>query len=103
MQDWDVVIKFRRVFDMQPGTIGTVDWTLETKKAIINILEPNDFSNNDFEFDVEEVVVHELLHLHMTDWLKDDWLTPPEWEIAINILAQTLVGLKNGDLNDRRS
>ena len=93
LQDWDVVIKFRRIFDMQPGTMGTVDWTLETKKAIVNILEPTDFSNNDFEFDVEEVVVHELLHLHFCDKAEENNGCPISVEQGIDALAGAFVKL----------
>ena len=101
LQDWDISISVVRGKDMDfPDSYGLNSFDGLHKNSRIQIIDPLDL-DEDVEF--EENIVHELLHLHMADWLKDDGLTPPECEIAINILAQTLVGLKNGDLNDRRS
>lgn len=99
LQDWDIVIRFKRIFDMQHETDGNIDYSLPNKSAIINILEPSDFDNPCFPMDVEEVVVHELLHLHFHEADRPNGECPDSVECGIQKTAEALVKLnrKGGD------
>ena len=44
--------------------------------------------------DVEVVLVHELLHLHFAEWTERHDECPVSGELAIDVIAQTLVNLK---------
>jgi len=70
LQDWEIVIGYRRIFDMrEPGEAGNCQFVVEGKRASIAILDPADYDPaTPFPFDVERVVVHELVHLHLAMW-----------------------------------
>ncbi len=96
LQDWDVRVRYCRRYDM-PAAQGECRYTPEDKKAVVTILDPNDYEPNDFwPQDVEETVVHELLHLHLgtivTIDAKDDRSTVQEQ--VINAIAHALVETK---------
>ena len=98
LRDWDVRIKCVRGYDISlPGTDGTCTWQLETKRAIVEILDPMDYPPSRFGYDqdVERTLVHELLHLHFAPFAAtDDRLADAAQEQAIDLIAAALVSAK---------
>lgn len=62
LSDWDIVIKTKRRWDIGEERQGEVQYSFLGKQALINILDPSDWNNEDFKQDIEKTLVHELLH-----------------------------------------
>ncbi len=97
LADWKVVVRIRRAWEMKyPNADGEVGWTDDRRQAIIRILDPVDYEpTRIFPQDMEEALVHELLHLHFAlisfeDHTKEDTLQ----EQALHALARGYVALK---------
>ena len=92
LQDWDVYIYFVRYYEMKCSDAdGECTYDLSRKDAQINILCEDDCPE---PVDIEVVLVHELLHLHFAEWTERHDECPVSGELAIDIIAQTLVNLK---------
>lgn len=98
LRDWTVRIKRVRVHEISiPGTDGTCTWGLETKRAIVEILDPIDYPPSRFGYDqdVEKTIVHELLHLHFAPFAtQDGGPFDVAQEQAIDLIAGALVDAK---------
>lgn len=93
LQDWDVKIEFARSFEMETvRRAGEVSYVCEKKTAVIKILVPQDYPTDiRWKQDIEQTVVHELLHLHFS-WTDDlTGLANTGMEQAINCIALALV------------
>ncbi len=64
LQDWIVSVKIVRRREMQPDRQGEIEFNLYNKVAMISILEPIDYDDWGKQ-DMEDTLVHELLHLHL--------------------------------------
>lgn len=65
LSDWDIVIGYKRAFDLRPSEQGQCAWTVAKKSAHICVLDPCDYDpSNVWPQDIEKTVVHELVHLH---------------------------------------
>lgn len=97
LQDWDIKIKYERFRRMQNST-GQIPWgqiqmNQEYRSARILILHPSD--NEQARGDIEETVVHELLHIHFSE-VRPQAIKPGDdiaEERVINALAQALITL----------
>lgn len=98
LQHWDVALEIARRGDLElANCTGTCRPTQPTALAIIKLLDPIDYENDIFPYDMELVLVHELLHLHFCPFddctdvndLKDIML-----ERAIEHIARALVETK---------
>lgn len=69
LTDWDIHFEWRmRERDMNlQDSMGCVRYEHTSKQAIIQMLDPVDFSNDLFKYDYEKTLVHELLHLKFAD------------------------------------
>lgn len=96
LQDWDVGVKLVRARDMGEGNLGEVKTNSEHKRAEISLLDPVDHDPvRQISYDMEETLVHELLHLHFDPFLaKDETSEATAQEQAINAMATALVTLK---------
>jgi len=104
LQDWDVIISIDRARDMIPDVLGQCEWTLPTKQARIRILDPVDHPPDlKWPQDMEQTLVHELLHLHFAPFNKfeADSLEYVTMEQAIDLIAGALVRLKRGAIEFR--
>jgi hypothetical protein len=67
LQDWKVKVEYVRDHQL-PDCLGQViRWNLDNRTAVIQLVEPGTFSMKDYpygEFDLEDTLVHELLHLY---------------------------------------
>jgi len=92
LQDWNIDISVKRERDMFTAAVGgCVNFHFEKRHAIIQILDPIDFDPDTPckpDQDMEQTLVHELLHLHLTQWKEDH---KPFEEQAIHAIAQALI------------
>ncbi len=68
LDDWVITIKFVRKDDMPEEDVqGHVKWNYHAKTAWIRVLDPRDYTGDGVQ-DIEDTVVHELVHLHLAPW-----------------------------------
>lgn len=66
LQDWHVQIALTRERDMPiDSSRGAVKWNVNNKEAWIHILDPIDYPPAQIPQDMEQTIIHELLHLHL--------------------------------------
>ncbi len=99
LQDWWIQVKIARGngLNLPAGVQGRCSWTLQRREAFIRILDPIDWDRDCvYPQDMEETLVHELLHLHFApfDTFKAEGHKDIASEQAINAIAHSLVSLK---------
>lgn len=96
LQDWYIKIRFARSSEFDHGSSsGEVIYELRSKQAMIKILDPIDYPRNtSWEQDVEETVVHELLHLHFGSLQIEEEFKSIMLEQAICCIADGLITTK---------
>jgi hypothetical protein len=99
LQDWDVVVRIVRGngLELRQGLDGHCNWTLPNKTAFIRISDPVDYDPAIvFPYDMEEILVHELVHLHFAPIAKFDEGSAEDTalEQAVEMLSQALVTAK---------
>ena len=106
LQDWDVKLAIVRQGDLGGGTLGDCQPSSFKRQARIRLLDSRDLEGQGFWFDGEcwdwEItLVHELLHLHLHDVVKD-WSRPRgvAGERAIDPIAKALVRLRRSSAED---
>ena len=98
LRDWDVKIVVSRSDEMRPNCSGTCSTILSNKTALVTLMHPIDHSERClWPYDMEETLVHELLHMHFAPFQADED-TPADTaqEQAIDLIAHALVNLKRG-------
>ena len=68
LEDWKVEVKIVRIWDLEQGTLGHIDWSALHKTAVIKVLNPADYElpRDKVPADMELSIVHELVHLHLS-------------------------------------
>ena len=68
LEDWKVDVKIVRIWDLEQGTLGHIDWSVPHKTAVIKVLNPADYElpRDKVPADMELSIVHELVHLHFS-------------------------------------
>ena len=68
LEDWKIEVKIVRVWELEQGTLGHIDWSIPHKTATIKVLSPADYElpKDRIPADIELSVVHELVHLHLS-------------------------------------
>jgi len=96
LQDWDVRCKIVRKRELEGERAGECRWQLDTKQALIRILDPIDWPTDcEWPQDIEQTLVHELLHLHMAPFQPEHGtLEHVTMEQAIKSIATGLVRLR---------
>ncbi len=99
LQDWDIEVNIKRHREIQ-GPSGDEEGRIRTnedyKKGFIEILDPIDLDPARYApLDMEEVLVHELLHIHFRFANDHDSCTCQlkQKEFAINMITEALVKL----------
>ena len=97
LQDWDVKIKFATYGELD-GHEGDCNVVLERKHATIRILRPEHFdaTEKDLPYNLEDTVIHELLHIYFEACHIDEQYKKAE-ETAICMLADALLRLEGED------
>ena len=97
LQDWGIHASIRRANEMvNTDAEGECYWTLSLKEGFIHILDPIDHNPRAIHPpDIEETLVHEMLHLHFAQWDDDtEGGIPVSGEQAIECIAQALTKLE---------
>lgn len=98
LQDWDIRLRIAREREFeQRGRSAEVHIDVESKRAVVLLLDPQDYPEHDlWPQDHERSLVHELVHLHVEPFAPDnrDGLEVTAMEQAINALADALVSLR---------
>lgn len=97
LEHWEIALHVSRARDFAvEGRCGECSWVLSTALATMRIIDPVDYPESPFKQDMELILVHELLHLHMCpfDLTKQDSLEETMMERAIDHIAKALVNLK---------
>lgn len=100
LDNWDVVARISRAFELPPDIQGRCEPTLKSHQALIRILDPVDWDPEIiYPQDMETTLVHELLHLHSFpfDTFEDDTAenTALEQMIHHSALALTYLDRKH--------
>jgi hypothetical protein len=94
LDDWRISITMTRLRDLPPKTLGGIRWDKGKKTATIWILDPADYQLPYSEMldDMEQTIVHELVHLDLASLPKGQASRGSE-ERAVNDIAQAMLGL----------
>jgi hypothetical protein len=94
LKDWDIKIQMVRTDQLEPKTLGNINWDSDVKAAKISVLSSYDYKLPYHEMlnDMEFTVVHELVHLHLASLPRSDASRRVE-EKAVNELAAALLRL----------
>ena len=96
LMDWRLHVTLEHDADMN-NKAGEVDWTLSLKQATIRLIDPETVRQSlVFPYDLEQTLVHELLHLHSApfDTFKTGGMKETALEVMIDKTATALVELK---------
>ena len=92
LERWDIRIKIKRAEDMHlEECAGENHFTTTSRQSLINLRDPVDWTNNDFEQDMELTLVHELLHISFTMLDTDNALRDKIQHQLLNDMAVALI------------
>jgi len=99
LQDWRIKIRFATAEELKEATdadaIGGCQSLVEAREANLLLLPPEALNPNDErEQDIENTIVHELLHCHFAAFKSDDSQVQLAQEQAIEAISEALVNLK---------
>lgn len=94
LQDWDITVQYARSLEMGDSE-GKIETTLPRKAALISILDPCDWQEPTVQ-DVEQTLVHELLHIHTAQWPSDGESACLAEEQGVDAIAGALIRLQRG-------
>jgi hypothetical protein len=96
LEDWKIDVKIVRVWELEQGTLGHIDWSIPHKTATIKVLNPVDYElpKDRIPADMELSVVHELVHLHLSVLPLNKSSRNAE-EQVVSMIADALVNLEH--------
>ena len=94
--DWDIKLEIVRSHVFREDFVGDCGVSLSNKTAHIRLMDAIDVTGSEwFQLDQEEVLVHELLHIHMEPFFpKGEHALNFTGEQAIESIAKALVSLR---------
>lgn len=103
LQDWNIYARIVRGYEMEnPNAMAHINVVYCNKSAIIRIMDPIDYEPDIVTpQDMEQSLVHELLHIHL--WALNDDDTHNEMEQAIEAMSMALVQLERGKQREHLS
>lgn len=94
LRDWDIDVELfsAREFSGEDRQ-GEVFYDISTGQAIIHLLDVDTKLDTPFPYDLEKVLVHELLHLHFAIFEpeQEDKLRHDLWERTVERMAKTML------------
>jgi len=96
LDDWKIEVKIVRIWELEQGTLGHIDWSIPHKTATIKVLNPSDYElpKDKIPADMELSVVHELVHLHLSVLPLNKSSRNAE-EQVVSMIADALVSLEH--------
>lgn len=97
LDSWDIKFTFKRQRDLGDSQ-ARVSWTLEKSAAVIGMVCHEDYDNERFPQDMEQSLVHELLHVKCAtfDNFEEGSLQDVMHEQYIDSMAKILVTMDRG-------
>ena len=95
LEEWKIDVKIVRIWDLEQGTLGHIDWSVPHKTATIKVLNPADYElpKEKIPEDMELSIVHELVHLHLSALPLNKASRNAE-EQVVSMIADALVNLE---------
>lgn len=97
LTDWKITIKFATLEELD-GDQGKNTYLIEAKTSEILVLNPHEYKPEEYPGkqpqDVENTVVHELLHLHLAPWKTRNAAEEVQMEQAIESMADAFRSFK---------
>jgi hypothetical protein len=93
LQDWDIKLEYARDRDMPNCWGQVIRWNVDNRTAVIQFVEPGSFSMVDYpygHFDLEDTLIHELLHIYTEGILGRGNGMNPDRDSAQNTFAEQL-------------
>jgi hypothetical protein len=99
LQDWSVSVIVSAPSELRPGTLGNIHWDPDKKTAVIRVLgaASGDAPSQASLMDMEDTIVHELIHLELASLPKTD-SSRSEEEFAVDHITAALLKLDRSDL-----
>ena len=96
--DWKVSVSIVRLTELKHKTLGNIHWDVPTKSARIRVLRPEDYSSKikGVLGDMEETIVHELIHLSLVPFQPENGKTEAERgaeETVVSDVTRALLAL----------
>jgi hypothetical protein len=98
LNDWNITLMVCRAGELRPQTVGNLHWDAGRKTAVIRVLDVADYglAPDAAMRDVENTVVHELVHLELSSMPRSDASIAPE-ELAVSRLVDALLKLERSE------
>ena len=102
LRKWKIAVLVVPAGDLKAKTLGNIHWDVLTMSAVIRVLSPEDYNPKvkNILDDMEETIVHELIHLSLVPFQPENGKTDEERgteEVVISKITQAFLAL------DRRS
>ena len=96
LEDWKIEVKIVRIWELEQGTLGHIDWSTPHHTAVIKVLNPADYElpAEKIAGDMELSIVHELVHLHLSVLPLNKSSRVAE-EQVVSMIADALVNLEH--------
>jgi hypothetical protein len=96
LEDWKIDVKIVRIWDLEQGTLGHIDWSVPHRTATIKVMNPADYElpQDKIPADMELSIVHELVHLHLSALPLNKSSRNAE-EQVVSMIADALVDLEH--------
>ena len=95
LQDWRITARFVNYEDLADDRVGECSNLADSKEADIKIIHPEQLKDaSETDKDLENTLVHELLHCHFSPFRSNEEGTIIQHEQAIVAITEALVGLK---------
>lgn len=94
LEDWEIHTELFSAREFEEcDRQGEVVYDISTGQAIIHLLDVDARLNTPFPYDMEKVLVHELLHLHFAIFEpeQEDKLRHDLWERTVERMAKTML------------
>ena len=95
LRDWEITVKTVRRTDLELDGQGEVKYNMTGKQALILLLDPIDWQNDNFKQDQEKTLVHELLHLKFDEIPVKKKFKQKQHQL-LNDMAKCLVNVRRG-------
>jgi len=96
LEDWKIEVRIVRIWELERGTLGHIDWSTAHRTALIKVLSPLDYElpADKIPADMELSIVHELVHLHLSVLPLNKSSRNAE-EQVVTMIANALVNLEH--------
>ena len=99
LNDWNVTVRYAKQEEFEDGDgQGQNNWNLHSRSSEILILHPDEYSPADYPNsvpqDIEDCLVHELLHLHLATWNTKNRAEEVHLEQAVEAMTGSMIALR---------